>query len=281
MKAAVDQEVPVGTLGTIVREDMEDTDLHTYEVQWDNGVHSNGVREYNMEILPDAELKHASSYLARYEARQIRKSIPAIFASVLRLRAYVRQATDQRQPAEIIAEFKSKIVPMLDNYMYQKLDTGEQIIIPESSEGWNAIHRQLDTYHDLLRPFMDQPDVAAVVREIEEYHTQVQSENTPKDDLAKLKDSPQQDLPWKTENKFDGAGIQHPEGWRPDDVVEPSAPAGKVEDVMSALPSEETGMDELLDRWNQAQSADQKAQIERRIKDLHEKMLHAYLRSQK
>jgi len=53
MKADVDQDVPVGTLGTIVALANEDSDLWDYEVDWDNGVHSNDMREYNMEVAPE------------------------------------------------------------------------------------------------------------------------------------------------------------------------------------------------------------------------------------
>jgi hypothetical protein len=270
MKAAVDSEVPVGTLGTIIRADQEDSDLNTYEVQWDNGVHSDGMREYNMEIAPETNQIAPQSYLERFEARQIRKSIPEIFASARRLRMYLRQAANKQSPQEIMAEFKSKVVPFLDNYTYQKLDTGDQIIIPDSSEMWNQIHTELDTYHDLLKPFMDQPDVEAVVREIEEYHTQVQPESTPKHDLAKLKDVPDAAL-------LPNGRPMH----SPDEPVEHSELGATVENVIDSLPSEETGMDELLDRWTQSQSPEQKAQIEQRIRNLHDKMLHAYLLSTK
>ena len=53
MKAEVDPEVPVGTLGTIVALANEDSDLWDYEVDWDNGAHSTDMREYNMEVAPE------------------------------------------------------------------------------------------------------------------------------------------------------------------------------------------------------------------------------------
>jgi hypothetical protein len=293
MQGDVDQEVPVGTLGNIIQVDNEDSDLWTYEVAWDNGVTGTGMREYNMEPADESyggdTPIQPQSYLARYEAKQAAKSVPAVFASILRLRAYLRQAADQRPPAEIIAEFKQKIVPMLDNFTYQRLDTGEQIIIPDGSNMWNSLHTGLDRYHDLLRPYMDQPDVAAVVREIEEYAMQIQLEDTPKDNLAKLKDTP------TAYDKYGQEGIVfHDEasdvpdsGWAAllkqhhQEALSNPELGDEAEDVMAKIPTEAPAMDELLDRWNQAQSADQKAQIERRIKELHEKMLHAYLLSQK
>lgn len=45
--------IPKGTLGTIVGEDFGDTDIHTYEVKFDNGERAFEVRQYHMEAVYD------------------------------------------------------------------------------------------------------------------------------------------------------------------------------------------------------------------------------------
>ena len=209
----------------------------------------------------------ADEYITMLEGAQVNTEIPTVVNSIRRLAAYTLQAADTQSAQHWITKFYGEMVPKLEAYTYLNPETQEQLIIPDSTDQWNQFYAELDAYHSHLLAHKEQPDVIAVIREIEDYNKDIHTETTSKEGLVKLKDTPAPEEAPVAPLRSPDEPIEHELG-------------DKVEDVMAKLPTTAPAIDELLERWNLA-SPEQRPAIEERIKKLHQMSLESFLRARR
>lgn len=311
-------DVPRGTQGTVIRRTNEDPDLHTFEIQFDNGAVEEAVRDYHVDpvlgltaqgsSMEDLFIKEEQAVLERVLGRGIvsHEDLPYLIQDPelggKTLRSIVETGVKDGATTD----------QMADAYLAKIEEVWGKRKAPVQVKSWLRRLARLVRYaaeeknlDSLLQKFM--ADLAPVLEEhtwvrmetgehyiipdsteqFNEFHKQLDELRT---EAMQCKDQPGVDELCRELEKL--MKTIHTEGTSKEGLVSfrdakssgkpgPSPVEGdEAQKILKELPTLESEMDSLLSRLEDASEADKPA-IQQRIKRLHDLMLKSYFELKK